>query len=751
VVAGERQLEAPERSRPAQPRRLTLQTRAIEGSPGSRSRTSATVHADQPDANPADDSASVAVYVQSWGARMKTGTYVGTGVANRAITGLGFKPDFVLVKGYTNKPGVVTTSAMVSVGSKELGPVTALQTGMITSLDADGFTLGASQDVNRSTTTYTYFAAEAAPGALAIGQYTGDAVSFHPVTGVGFQPDYVVVLGQGATQAVQRFGSEGVNKGSAFGPYSENGNWIKTFDVDGFSLGTSSDVNAAGGVYYYVAWNALPNVMSVGTYAGTGIDNTPVTGAGFAPEAVMLKSKQYNVALHRNGAMTGDATLKLLNGSTFSNGIQQLTGDGFVAGTDSTVNAQNTDYYWVAFKNRVTPAHADVQLTLGVDHPNPAPGDTLTYTLLVQNGGPDGATGVDVTDRLPAGLEFVSATPNQGDYDPISGIWTVGGVSVGALETMTLRARVAAFGGTSVADTATVSDADQSDPSIGNNTAIATVTVQSADLAVDVAYDLATPNVGDTLTCTVHVSNAGPNTAAGVAATNRLPAGLAFVSASATQGGWASSTGVWSVGTLAPSALATFSLRARVTGAAAGLTIADTAAVAASTSDPVAANNMAIATASVPASDLALDVTVDRATPTVADTVTWTAHVTNNGPSVATGVVVSDRAPAGLGFVSATLGQGSWSNATGLWNVGTLAIGASTTLVIRTLVPVAAAGNAYADTATMTAAAQADPVPANNSASATGDGAERRSRALARREQRHAGRRAARSPTPCRS
>ena len=43
------------------------------------------------------------------------------------------------------------------------------------------------------------------------------------------------------------------------------------------------------------------------------------------------------------------------------------------------------------------------------------------------NDGPDAATGVQVTDLLPAGLTFVSrATASQGTYDDVTGVWTVG-------------------------------------------------------------------------------------------------------------------------------------------------------------------------------------------------------------------------------------------------------------------------------------------------------------------------------------
>lgn len=49
------------------------------------------------------------------------------------------------------------------------------------------------------------------------------------------------------------------------------------------------------------------------------------------------------------------------------------------------------------------------------DGPDPvAVGSTLTYTIKVQNLGPDVATGVTVTDQLPKGVDFVSATATAG-------------------------------------------------------------------------------------------------------------------------------------------------------------------------------------------------------------------------------------------------------------------------------------------------------------------------------------------------
>ena len=61
-----------------------------------------------------------------------------------------------------------------------------------------------------------------------------------------------------------------------------------------------------------------------------------------------------------------------------------------------------------------------------------------------------------------------------------------------------------------------VAGADQFDPDPSDNTAPVTVLPQVADLSVTKAVDEARPNVGDVVTFTVVVSNAGPDDATGV-------------------------------------------------------------------------------------------------------------------------------------------------------------------------------------------------------------------------------------------
>jgi uncharacterized repeat protein (TIGR01451 family) len=127
-------------------------------------------------------------------------------------------------------------------------------------------------------------------------------------------------------------------------------------------------------------------------------------------------------------------------------------------------------------------AAADLGVTQGVDNASPVEGSTIHFTITVSNAtGPHPATGVQLTDMLPAGLVFVSATPSAGTYSNSTGVWTVGSLAVGGSATLQLTATVAyGTGGRSLTNTAAVSHLDQVDPNPANNSAAVTVMIQPA-------------------------------------------------------------------------------------------------------------------------------------------------------------------------------------------------------------------------------------------------------------------------------
>jgi uncharacterized repeat protein (TIGR01451 family) len=353
---------------------------------------------------------------------------------------------------------------------------------------------------------------------------------------------------------------------------------------------------------------------------------------------------------------------------------------------------------------------ADLAITKTVDDPGPNVGATVDFTITVADLGPAAATGVRVTDMLPAGLTFVSATPSQGTYAPATGLWTVGAMVMATPATLTVRARVVSP--QLQLDTAVISGSDQVDPNPGNNTSAARVSPQRADLLVTNAVNDPTPTVGELITYTAAVVNAGPDSATDVQISDALPPEVSFGFAAPTEGSYNTGTGLWTVGALAVGARATLTLAAFVNAVPATANTADV--FHADQFDPDTANNTAENGTDPAEVDVALLKKVDDPAPNLGDTVTFTTTAGNTGPATATGVAVTDALPAGLTFVSATPSQGTFSSATGLWTIGTIPVAGAPTLTVHaTVISPAQQSN----TATVTALDQEDVNPGNDTAS----------------------------------
>ena len=61
----------------------------------------------------------------------------------------------------------------------------------------------------------------------------------------------------------------------------------------------------------------------------------------------------------------------------------------------------------------ITVTAVDIVVAKAVDDAAPSEGGTINYTVIASNGGPDGATGVELTDLLPAAFSHRSDDLNQ--------------------------------------------------------------------------------------------------------------------------------------------------------------------------------------------------------------------------------------------------------------------------------------------------------------------------------------------------
>ena len=442
-------------------------------------------------------------------------------------------------------------------------------------------------------------------------------------------------------------------------------------------------------------------VTNTGPNASFGVAVADVLPAGLTLVGATESQGTYAAGIWNVGTIANGATATLVIAATVTVHTAIINTATVTSTTYDPAVANNSS------SAQVDVSDTDLAVTKIVDNATPAFGSDVTFTIAVANNGPNAAQAVSVADALPPGLTFVSANP-AAQYDQATGVWTIGALANGATATLDIVATVIQH--TPVTNTASVSSSTY-DPNGANNSDGATADVPNADLAVTKTVDNPGSNVGDDVTFTVTVTNNGPDTAQAVSVGDSLPAGLTFVSANPA-GAYDSGTGVWTVGDLTNTQTATLEIVATV---AAPGSLVNTATATSSTFDPSGANSASASVNALPA-DLSIVKSVSNAAPALDDNVTFTVTVTNNGPQNATGVSVADSLPAGLTFVSANPAA-PYDAGTGIWTIGTVANGETSTLEVTATVNDPAL---LTNIATVSATTY-DPNPANNSDDASVD------------------------------
>jgi uncharacterized repeat protein (TIGR01451 family) len=345
-------------------------------------------------------------------------------------------------------------------------------------------------------------------------------------------------------------------------------------------------------------------------------------------------------------------------------------------------------------------------------------GQNVTYTLSVTNNGPSDAQNVMVTDTLPTGETFVSASTGSGAGTTYSS-GNLGTLAASASTTITIVAMVSPSvpSGSMLTNTATVSSST-TDPTSADNTATFNTTVStSADVAITKTGP-STVTAGVNVTYSITTTNNGPSDAQGVTTSDTLPGNT-------TQVSFVQNTGPTNGGPLPAGGQQTFTLVLTVNANAPnGTMITNTANVATGTPDPTSADNTSTVTSTVATSaDLAVSKT-GPANITAGDNITYTVSVTNNGPSDSQGVSLTDTLPTGETFMSQ--GQSTGPSFT-LGNTGnaitdtisTLAAGASATFTFVASTSTSTGGMTLNNTAMVSSSGTTDPTPGNNSSMAS--------------------------------
>jgi uncharacterized repeat protein (TIGR01451 family) len=469
-------------------------------------------------------------------------------------------------------------------------------------------------------------------------------------------------------------------------------------------------------------------VRNNGTYtvAANLIDTVPASLTGVTWTCAASAGSTCDAASGSGNAISTGATLAASGTATYTVKGTVNVSSGSIANTATA----SLDATWLTESNAANNSATDTDTVVAAANLSITKttastftvGSNATYTLTAKNSGPQSAAGtITVSDTLPAGLSYVSATGTGWTCSNASGTVActrAGPVTSGTtLPAITLTVAVGAAAAPSVTNTASVSSNTTFDPDSSDNSSSVTspVTVPT-DLTIAKSH-AGNFTRGTTGSYSLTVTNAGGTATSGtVTVSDTLPAGLSYSSAAGT--GWTCGVAGQAITCTRSDALAAGASYPAITVVVnvlqtAGSSLTNTAAVSGGGQTNTSNDSASDPTTVVSSSDLSLSKTVNNPNPIQGQNVTFTITLTNSGPSNATNVVVADALPAGLAFVSATPSAGTYTSGTGAWSVASLASGASATLQLVARVN---STGTITNTAEVNASDQPDPdsTPGNN-------------------------------------
>ncbi len=368
-----------------------------------------------------------------------------------------------------------------------------------------------------------------------------------------------------------------------------------------------------------------------------------------------------------------------------------------------------------AFSIIKTTSTANVALTQTATTPANV-GDTVTYTVTATNNGPSTATGILISDIVPAGLSGVTVTPSVGTY--YNGVWTIPTLANGASATLRITGTAtAAMAGLTNNNTATRTSQEQYNSQPTTTTA-GVYTKLSDPIITQTVNGQSTGtvnvNVGDDVTIVVNAYCSGPDDATNIQIRDIVPAGLTNVTVTPSVGTYDSNTGIWTIPFLEKFTSATLTITGKAGTSMAGTNTTNNAVEIFQTEyNPQPGNST-----SIPVYTKMANVTISQtingensATTNIGDTVTYVISVVNNGPDAATNLKITDLLPNGLTDISYITGSGSYNVNTGIWDIGTLNSLTSTTLTITAKITSSLAGITTTNFANITSQNEYNPSP----------------------------------------
>jgi len=200
-------------------------------------------------------------------------SYTGDGANGTVGHGLGVAPEIVLVK-RLNSTGNWSFNGSVgglTYGTNKLvlntSDAITSDTNEVTAATSTTFTAGTSGSVGASGGTYIAYCFTSISGFSKIGSYVGNATSNRAITGLGFQPNFVMLKNTASTTFWSIFDSSRGGSLALFPNTSqveanETGVFV-SFDSDGFTVNQEPTANGSGNTIIYMAFKNNPAALPI--------------------------------------------------------------------------------------------------------------------------------------------------------------------------------------------------------------------------------------------------------------------------------------------------------------------------------------------------------------------------------------------------------------------------------------------------------------------------------------------------------
>ena len=425
-----------------------------------------------------------------------------------------------------------------------------------------------------------------------------------------------------------------------------------------FTIVVNNTGNCALGDVYVI--EEVPEGL---TYAGynnvTGTWNVEDLGEG-----------KYRFTLVGDLAEDGVASFNVIFNTTISGNFTNVVMAGSNRTNETTTN-----------NNTTVKELCDLEITKLVNASNVYVNDTVEWTIIVVNYGPNAAKDVIVKDILPNDI-LIESCSHDYERDGNDIIWNLGDLEPNNPVFITLVTQLLAegeFKNTVVVNTTT--NESTIDNNVANNTTFAD---PICDLSIKKDVNASHVYVNDTVEWTITVINAGPSTAFNVTVKDTLPEGAVIISYDDSSAGqFNNETRIWEIGELKVNEPVSLILVTRILneGNNTNIVVVNTTTTE-SDKNNNKANNTTVAD---PICDLIINKTVNASSVYIGDSVEWTITVVNVGPSTAFNVTVRDILPDGVIITKIDdSASGSFNNETRIWEIGELKVNEPVSLILVT-------------------------------------------------------------------